>query len=155
MNLTPDTLYTVALNLSGKELLNMCSVNRETRRICMSERFNPIWSKKLYEDYSIQYKGKDGYNKYLESTYFYHQKYWVATISYNREIIESALFRDRESGILFLVNKIKIKRDTVDNLISMFLILNSNSSYEGYTHKYEIQETFSITNLQEKTMVIR
>ena len=78
-NLTPDAKYSVAIELSGKDLVRLCSSDSEMRRLCSSEKFNPIWRQNIKTDFNIDYNGKHGYMEYLKYTYIFNQKFWIVT----------------------------------------------------------------------------
>ena len=107
MNLTPDALYSVALQMKGEDLVRMCSIDQRTMRICRSEKFNRIWIANLKDEFNIDYNGDNAYMEYLQNVYMFKQKYWIATIfNENDQLVEHAkIFRKHEAAIAFLVQE--------------------------------------------------
>ena len=152
MNLTPDTLYSVALNLDGGELMKMCSTNNETRRICTSEKFNPIWTQKLLKDFNVAYNGNNAYMEYLQHAYLYNQSYWVATISSRRSPTSiTKIFKNKSDAAIFLANEaVKTQvnnRSTIKSKYSVFIAaLNEGGYFEDKWNKYQlVRSTFETT----------
>ena len=108
MNLTPDAKYLVAQNLSGKDLIQLCATNSEMRKLCHSEKFNPIWKKNIKNDFGFDYKGKNGYMEYLHNTYVFKQKFWIVTMydTNSDEIIQADIYRSYDDAISGIANDI-------------------------------------------------
>lgn len=104
-DLTLDAKYVLAQQLSGEELVRLCSTNTNMRKICTTSKFNPIWIDKLKKEYNIDYTGTNAYTEYLYSTRFYKETYWVATYSV-RNNIKTKLFINREDAINNIANYI-------------------------------------------------
>lgn len=150
MNLTPDTFYSVALKLDGGELMKMCSTDNATRRICVSEKFNPVWIQKLKQDFNVDYSGNNAYMEYLQNAYLYKQKYWVATVfnKNDNEVVTAKIFKNRSDAALFLSNEaIKFyfilyhQRNPNFNQAKHFVYLSNleeSGLFEDRWNKYEI-----------------
>ena len=106
--LTSDAKFLLAKELPTKDLLSLCSTDSNMRRICISERFNPIWSQKLKEDYNIDYHGSNGYMEYMLNTYVLKQVYYAAIIYYTQglEIDYVFLCKTRDEGYNLLKEKL-------------------------------------------------
>lgn len=115
MDLTPDTKYCVALNLSAKELINFCNTDSEMRRLCYSSKFNPIWQKHIKNDYGIEYNGKNAYMEYMQNNYFFNQTFLVVTVFDMEEnrVIESEIFKTFDEAIQGIFFKIDNLRDKI------------------------------------------
>jgi hypothetical protein len=148
MNLTPDTFYTVAQNLDGGELMKMCSVNNETRRICTSMKFNPIWTEKLMKEFNVKYQGNNAYMEYLQHAYLYRQTYWVATIFNKNDnvIVNSKIFKSNYDAAIFLANeamKYRKRNPEVSHpkYLTYIATIAQQGSYEDMWNKYELTES--------------
>lgn len=146
-NLTPDTIYSVALVLDGSELMKMCSTDKETRRICTSEKFNPIWTSKLLKDFNVKYDGNNAYMEYLQHAYLYKQTYWVATVFNNNdnEIVTNKIFKNHSDAAVFLANEAMKyhKRNPHFNKTQYFIylsVIKNQGKMEDNWNKYEISE---------------
>ena len=106
--LTSDAKFLLAKELPTKDLLALCSTDSNMKRICISERFNPIWSQRLKNDYNIDYKGSNGYIEYMLATYVLKQKYYAA-IFYNTndmEMEDVILCRKKSEGYAKVTQKL-------------------------------------------------
>lgn len=148
MNLTPDTFYSVALKLNGRELMKMCSANNETRRICSSEKFNPIWTEKLLKDFNVKYRGNNAYMEYLQHAYLYKQSYWVATVFNKNDnvIVTSKILRTHSDAAGFLADEaMKFYSRNPERrqlkYLSYIATIGQQGSMEDRWNKYEITES--------------
>jgi hypothetical protein len=144
-----DYLYSLALKMKGRDLMELCSTDQKTRKICTSEKFNPIWIRNLLDDFNLQYSGNEAYIEYLQHAYLYKQTYWVATIfnKYIGHIVTSKIFKNREDAAIFLANK------KVDDKISrhcqfepfkiseIFAYFKELGSFEDQWNRYEISKS--------------
>lgn len=109
--LTPDAKFELAKKLPTHDLLALCSTDTGMRQICISNRFSPIWSQRLKENYNIDYRGPNGYIEYLLMTYTMKNKYYAATIHnmYDSSDHTVILCRSREEGYAKLTQKLNSK----------------------------------------------
>lgn len=151
---TPDTLYTIGSKLRGSDIIKMCSSDTETRRICMSQKFNPLWTRKLLEDFNVVYEGNNAYMEYLQNSYLYKETYWVASIYERGDIINAKIFKNRKDGVLFLVNQI-LKDTTHYSHAECFATINTFGEYENRDKKYSISiAMFSTENQETKDSIL-
>lgn len=153
---TPDTLYMIGSKLKGSEIIKMCSSDTETRRICMSQKFNPLWTRKLLEDFNVVYEGNNAYMEYLQYSYLYKKTYWVASIYERGDIINTKIFKNRKDGVLFLVNQI-LKDTTHYSHAECFATISTFGEYENNFHnkKYSITVAmFSTENQETKDSIL-
>lgn len=156
MNLTSDTFYTVARNLDGGELMKMCSANNETRRICTSVKFNPIWAEKLLKDFNVKYQGSNAYMEYLQHAYLYKQSYWTATVFNKNDnaIVTSKIFKNNSDAVTFLANEamkyhILNPEATQPKYITYLATIGQQGTFEDVWNKYEVNESEFETKPQE------
>jgi hypothetical protein len=126
MNLTPDTKYLVGQKLSGKDLVNLCSTDREMRKICSSDKYNKLWQDKLKEDHDVNYEGKNAYMEYLQNTYFYKKKYYTVIEETNGYTTHSFIFTEKKEGINWIYHQLKIRSDPLS-----FPIVNGKLESDG------------------------
>lgn len=153
MDLTLNAKYVLATKLGGNDLIRLCATNTEMRKICNSEKFNPIWISKLKEDYNVDYLGKDGYMEYLQNTYFYKNHYYtvVYTDMDRNEVISVELFKNRNDAIADITTYvieypsemsypiIKAKLETLNEVEIYPIKINL---YEGGTFKTKKQYNY-------------
>lgn len=155
MNLTPDTLYSVALELDGGELMKMCSTNNETRRICTSERFNPIWTQKLLKEFNVRYQGNNAYMEYLQHAYLYKQSCWIATISSRKSTVSiTKIFKNKSDAAAFLANEaMKYHWSNQDANKPKYFVyiaaLNEGGEFKDKWNKYKLVRSDFETTAQE------
>ena len=98
-SLTPDAKYSIAENLSGKDLVRLCATDKSMRKICSSNRYDPIWRKRLKDDYNIDFNGTNPYMEYLHYTYFYNREYWVVTYMIHDNMGKNEIYNSLEDAI--------------------------------------------------------
>lgn len=125
-NLTPDTKYLLAEQLSGEDLVKFCSTNASMRQICSSSRYDQIWKDKLKKDFNMNYIGDNPYMMYLQHTYFYKETYWVAIEREENIIIDTKLFRSWDEAVQYLFMKIMKKYEVPFSVLETNLIIFGN-----------------------------
>lgn len=130
-DLTPDAKFSLAKDLPVNDLLSLCSTDRNMRNLCMSDRFNSIWSKRLKEDFNIDYQGSNGYMEYLLTTYQMKQKYYAAIFydALGREIDDIYLCKTRDEGYEIITENLE-KRGFKRAYIEVKTVLNALGELE-------------------------
>jgi hypothetical protein len=124
MELTSDTKYLVAEKLTGKELIKLCSSDPDMRRLFLQDKYNHLWQSKLKEEYNVDYEGVDGYMEYLQHTYFYNKKRYVASKFHAGDCLKCFIFNDIDDTINWIYSDIFYKLRE-NNAIPSFPIVYS------------------------------
>ena len=113
--LPKDILFEIALELSGKDLIQLCKTSKKYKYICDS---NIFWRKKIYKDYNLNVSN--------------NPKYIYRKIKENNEICNQKLLEGK--GKQYVINEIQFDNED-DQLVYNFIvskILESGGNYPNY-----------------------
>ncbi len=85
--LNSDEKILILMKLSSKEILKVCSVNKDLSRVCNDSRYNPLWYQKIKEDFNITYNqiiNKNGYEEYKRLFMLFNTEIYVVSIANKR-----------------------------------------------------------------------
>lgn len=135
--LTSDAKFSLAEKMSSRDLLSLCSTDMSMRQICLSNRFNPIWIKRLKEDYDIDHKGPSGYMEYLLATYTLKQNYYsVVIMNENTGEHEVIICRSREEGYVRILRYLNKVDDRPWSYLEVMLSIDSIGRIESNNESY-------------------
>ena len=98
--LPKDVLINVIFpKLPSEDILNLCRKSREMSELCISEKANSLWIKRIREEFNVNYLGQDAIFEYLSLKI---KNVWIVHQIYN------TLERD------FYLNHIKVFRKLND-----------------------------------------
>ena len=98
--LNSDEKMLILMKLSGEEIIKVCQTSKEMSRICNDKRYNPLWQKKIKEEFDVDYFGENGFNKYHDLKLLYATKFYTVLIvdTHYAEDSNSISFLTREQA---------------------------------------------------------
>ena len=108
-NLSLDGKFELFKNMTGRELLSLCSTSKTMRDTCSKQNFYTIWSAKIKEDFDNEYHETDSYQEYLRLAHLYGKTLWtVIKYKYEDQDYDDALiFDSKEKALNYVYEKFK------------------------------------------------
>ncbi len=101
--LSSDEKMLILMKLSSSEIVKVCETSKDLSRVCYDARYNPLWYKKIREEFNIDYKGKNGYLEYKRLYSVYKTPTYIVQIkSVYANIAETYNFSSIEKAKDFL-----------------------------------------------------
>ena len=104
--LNSDEKMSILMKLTGEEIIKVCQTSKDMSRICNDERFTPLWRNKIKEEFNIEYKGTNGYEKYKYLYMLYRQTFYAVVDVDTEQHLSSdvILFDTREKAEGYIVD---------------------------------------------------
>lgn len=107
-NLPKDLKKYLSEYLNSEELVKLCSVNKEMRKICSDKTYNDIWIHRIKNDFDLDYKGTDAYKEYMRLVINYNTQYWsVVRLDDHQRIDGVRLFDSKDKAIKYIYEAIE------------------------------------------------
>ena len=108
-NLSLDGKFELFKNMTGRELLSLCSTSKTMRDTCSKQNFYTIWSAKIKEDFDNEYHETDSYQEYLRLAHLYGKTLWtVVKYEYeDQDYDDSLIFDNKEKALNYVYEKFK------------------------------------------------
>ena len=73
-----DIQNLISRNLSGQDMIRLCSTSTKLRKQCSSFGMRSYWKDQINKDFSVDYNDTDPYQEYLRLTWLDSQKLYLA-----------------------------------------------------------------------------
>jgi len=106
--LNPDEKIQILLNLPGNEIFYVCMASKNMMKICQEKKYDSLWKKKILEEFHIEYKGKEAFQKYAELATLYSRKFYIVsyTNTYSPTETTSDIFISKKDAIEFIAREV-------------------------------------------------
>jgi hypothetical protein len=103
--LNSDEKMEILMRLDGNEIIQVCQTSKDLSRVCNDERYNPLWRRKINDEFHIEYNGKRGYDKYRDLQNIFNTTYYVVYVWDHREDDKSftKIFLTQEQAENFII----------------------------------------------------
>lgn len=88
----------IGQNLTGYEMLRLCSTSTNMKKQCMSLQMTPFWKNKLKEEYHIDYADNDSFSEYMRQSWLQGETFVYVTIG-DQDTQEEGLYRTTRDAL--------------------------------------------------------
>jgi hypothetical protein len=104
--LNTDEKIEILKNLTVREILNVGSTSKSMSKICKNKRYNPLWRRKILEDFSLDYKEEADYTKYRNLKILHNTDIYILKIQEGRNHKSPLIFEDRNKAVNYIIKSI-------------------------------------------------
>ena len=160
-DLSSDVRMELAKYLKGDDILSLCQSSKTMKKICLDERYDPLWWQKIEEEYQITYRGSAAAKKYEELRKLYTKTFYIVTYRNQDNNADPWLqiFDTREKAVEYIAKDV-VSYSYQGNYFLIRWIADKadegNDSFEIGSDIYEIQKKslVSLNDVNEKYLEI-
>jgi hypothetical protein len=147
--LNSDEKMSILMNLTGGEIVRVCSTSKSMGRICNDDRYSPLWKQKILQEFNEKYTGSEkGYDRYKFLRTLYNTTFYTIRVTEHgqEDNVELYLFDKLEKAIIFTRDLLPIY--TYSQIKSAFDVANFIRT-EDYIY---VLEEIKLTKVEEDYM---